>query len=167
MRISHLAAVGAAAAAIALVVAALPASADGPQAAAGPLRADRAKGRSLRAPPHSRASARPSPTTCRTWRLTAGTSAPPGNRQADGRVLPARRLPRRRVRPGAERARTRLPQRGRARRQPHIPLTASDCCCSPSPMRQKIGLRRDGLPDSMAGCLICCGMTLRTSSILI
>lgn len=50
MRISHLAAVGAAAAAIALVVAALPASADGPQAAAGPLRADRAKGRSLRAP---------------------------------------------------------------------------------------------------------------------
>lgn len=32
---------------------------------------------------------------------------------------------------------------------------------------KEIGLRRDGLPGSMAGCLICRGTTLRTFSILI
>lgn len=31
---------------------------------------------------------------------------------------------------------------------------------------KEIGLRRDGLPGSMAGCLICCGLTLRISSTL-
>ena len=76
MRLRHLAAAGAAAAALTLT-SVPPASADQPVAAAGPLKADRAKAKVFE-DPSTTASTRSSPAACQICRPTALTaSAPP------------------------------------------------------------------------------------------